>query len=231
MSPRSSEARVQKIQWSLRFPECRGLGYRVCGFRVWGLGIQGLGQEHATPAGGSSVALLQLDDAAYPFGGGGLFKKKKKKAAPLSEDVNEALYKNMNFEAQRDPGDTDAVVVEQTFDMLDRNFDDSLSRSEFIAGAIRNSPANRASLADIFAAMDADGDGSISRTEFVIAAQGSRQMLGLSPAFRAADADGDGWISQDEFLFSARQFYPRDWQNSEKLIPLFHLLLGCCSTV
>ena len=187
--------------------------------RVGCLGMCWLGSAAGKP----SATFLQLQDSAYPLGGHGLFAKKKQ-AAAASVDVNDALYKNMDFEAQRDPGDTNAVVVEQTFDMLDTNYDDSLSRAEFIAGAIRNSPASRASLADIFEAMDADGDGSISRTEFVLAARGSKDMLGLSPAFRAADADGDGWISQDEFLFSARQFYPRDFQVSDKLIPLFHLL-------
>ena len=34
------------------------------------------------------------------------------------------------FGLAKDPGDTDGVVIEQTFDSLDKNYDDSLSRSQ-----------------------------------------------------------------------------------------------------
>ncbi|CAK9062364.1 unnamed protein product [Durusdinium trenchii] len=143
---------------------------------------------------------------------------------PPSDIINKTLHEHMDFQSVRDPGDTDAVVVEQTFDSLDTNYDDSLSRAEFIAGALRNNPGSRDKLVEIFSSIDTNADGEISRTEFVSAAKGSQKMGGLNPAFRLADADGDGFLSQDEFFFIARQFYPLEWQNSDALIPLFHLL-------
>ena len=122
------------------------------------------------------------------------------------------------------PGEPDAVVVEQTFDSLDTNYDDSLSRAEFIAGALRNNRASSDKLVDIFENIDKNSDGEISRTEFANAAKGTEKMRGLDPAFKLADADADGFLSQDEFFFIARQFYPIEWQSSGALIPLFQLL-------
>ena len=47
------------------------------------------------------------------------------------------------------------------FDTLDTNYDDSLSRAEFLAGALRNNPSSRDSLVDIFTSIDKDADGEI----------------------------------------------------------------------
>lgn len=132
-----------------------------------------------------------------------------------ADEINQTLREHMDFQAQKDAGETDAVVVEQTFDTLDTNYDDSLSRAEFLAGALRNNPSSRDSLVDIFTSIDKDADGEISRSEFITAAKGSQQMLGLNPGFRLADADADGFLSMEEFFFIARQFYPLEWQNSE----------------
>ena len=149
----------------------------------------------------------------------GVFQAKK---AATTQKTNETLRKHLDFEAQKDAGETDAVVVMQTFDKLDRNYDDQLSRSEFLAGALQgaSNPTSRDSLVGIFNTMDRDGNGSISRSEFVTAASeapGSQKMLGLNPAFRLADADGDAFLSQEEFFYIARQFYPLEWQNSQAL--------------
>eukprot|EP00438_Fugacium_kawagutii_P008413 Skav234459 [mRNA] locus=scaffold1647:166191:169865:+ [translate_table: standard] len=118
----------------------------------------------------------------------------------------------MNFQAQRDPGETHGIVVEQTFDALDNNYDDSLSQAEFLAGALK-SPSSKDSVANGFTTVDKNSDGEISRSEFITAAQGSQEMLGLSKGFRLADADRDGFLSQEEFFFISRQFYPLEWQN------------------
>lgn len=129
-------------------------------------------------------------------------------------EIHNALRKHMNFQAQRDEGETDGMVVEQTFDALDNDYDDSLSRTEFLAGALQ-STSSKDSVANSFTTVDKNSDGEISHSEFITAAQGSQQMLGLSKGFRVADADRDGFLSQEEFFFISRQFYPLEWQNSE----------------
>ncbi|CAJ1373545.1 unnamed protein product [Effrenium voratum] len=174
----------------------------------------------ATHLRGVNPVMLQLEQLPDPAG---VFRHVHADSGLTPEEINQTLHQHLDFEV-KDPGDTDGVVIEQTFDSLDKNYDDSLSRSEFLAGALRSSPASQGSLADIFSTIDSNGDGEISRTEFVIAAKGSKQMLGLAPAFRVADADGDGFLSQEEFLYIARQFYPRDFQTRTALVPLFHLL-------
>ena len=141
--------------------------------------------------------------------------KASKRGGFTAKEINQTLREHLDFQAVRDAGDTDAVVVEQTFDALDTNYDDSLSRAEFLSGALGNSPGSRDSLVDIFTTVDKDGNGEISRSEFITAANGSQEMLGLNPKFRLADFDADGFLSQEEFFFTARQFYPLEWQTSE----------------
>ena len=162
---------------------------------------------------GVHPTFLQFGDENDPqgvfhFGAGG-------KNGLTADELNQTLGEHMDFQAQKDAGETDAVVVEQTFDTLDTNYDDSLSRAEFLADALRNNPSSRDSLVDMFTSIDKDADGEISRSEFITAAKGSQQMLGLNPGFRLADADADGFLSMEEFFFIARQFYPLEWQNSE----------------
>ncbi len=156
---------------------------------------------------------LQFGEANDPQG---VFHfKASKRGGFTAKEINQTLREHLDFQAVRDVGDTDAVVVEQTFDALDTNYDDSLSRAEFLSGALGNSPGSRDSLVDIFTTVDKDGNGEISRSEFITAANGSQEMLGLNPKFRLADFDADGFLSQEEFFFTARQFYPLEWQTSE----------------
>lgn len=140
------------------------------------------------------------------------------------------LDTSFNFEAQRDPGDSEAMAVEKTFDMMDKDFDDSLSNHEFLLGFRRaqksrnSNDVDFASPEELFKAVDVDENGAISRAEFVKAAHGSDDLLALSKPFEFADADNDGFVSQDEFLYRARQFYPADWADGDNLRVYFRLL-------
>lgn len=153
---------------------------------------------------GVSPALLQFEEVVDPQD---VFRD-------TPGEIHNTLRRHMNFQAQRDAGETHGVVVEQTFDALDNNYDDSFSRAEFLAGALQ-STSSKDSVANSFTTVDKNSDGEISRREFITAAQGSQQMLGLSKGFRLADADRDGFLSQEEFFFISRQFYPLEWQHSE----------------
>lgn len=112
-----------------------------------------------------------------------------------------------------------ARYYDARFDVMDRDQDRTLSRTEFVnrrtPSAARGSARGAADWhrARGFEALDLDGDGALGREEFALAIQFSRRSDATtrqrlrSKAFAAFDQDGDGVLSEREFAAAGERHF------------------------
>jgi len=97
--------------------------------------------------------------------------------------------------------DKDVSELKQTFALLDKNNDGTLTYKEIFDGFKQHKIAMSEDLEATINALDTDGSGTIDYTEFIAAGMTTKQYMKkevIWSAFRTFDSDGDGKITKDE---------------------------------
>lgn len=95
----------------------------------------------------------------------------------------------------------DIEELKNTFHLLDKNRDGTLSMPEIEAGMKQHNVEMPKDFEKTLKAMDTDGSGTVDYTEFIAATLTTQQYMKtdvLWAAFRTFDKDGDGYITKAE---------------------------------
>lgn len=133
-----------------------------------------------------------------------------------------AMDRVFNFELERERNDTDAIIIERTFDRVDTNADDGIDEQEFTDGTRAQLGDHQVNVDELFQAVDANRDGRVTREEWEKASRGPKDMRETSVDFRRADTNRDGYIQMEEFLQDVKGRFPPSLFGYKVVLPIFN---------
>jgi Ca2+-binding EF-hand superfamily protein len=132
-----------------------------------------------------------------------------------------AMDRVFNFELERERNDTDAIIIERTFDRVDTNSDDGIDQQEFTKGSRVQLGDNQVNVDELFQAADTNRDARVTREEWESASRGPKDVRDTSVNFRKADTNHDGYIQMEEFLQDVKEFFPPNLFAYNVVLPFF----------